>query len=97
MAQTMTTPTVRPFGKLPDGQEVSLFTLEAPGGWKATITNYGAILTSFCVPQKQGEPVDVVLGFESLDGLHDQRVLHAKRGFPMGPPFFMCVPFPPNS
>ena len=68
MAQTMTTPTVRPFGKLPDGQEVSLFTLEAPGGWKATITNYGAILTSFCVPQKQGEPVDVVLGFESLDG-----------------------------
>ena len=68
MAQTMTTPTVRPFGKLPDGQEVSLFTLEAPGGWKATITNYGAIVTSFCVPQKQGEPVDVVLGFESLDG-----------------------------
>ena len=71
MAQSMTPPTVHPFGKLHDGREASLFTLKVPGGWQTTITNYGAIVTSLCVPQQQGEPVDVVLGFESLDGYLD--------------------------
>jgi aldose 1-epimerase len=61
-------PTVRPFGRLPDGREAHLYTLEVPGGWKATITDFGAILTSLYVPGKDGKPVDVVLGFDSLDG-----------------------------
>jgi aldose 1-epimerase len=64
-------PSTRPFGKLPDGRDAHLYTLEVPGGWKATITDYGAILTSFLVPPREGvkgEPVDVVLGFDSLDG-----------------------------
>lgn len=65
-------PAVRPFGALADGREASLYTLEVPGGWKATITDYGAILTSFIVPpadgDKGGKPVDVVLGFDSLEG-----------------------------
>ncbi len=71
-ASPATIPTVRPFGKLPDGREASLYTLEVPGGWKATITDYGAILTSFIVPpaagDQAGKPVDVVLGFDSLAG-----------------------------
>ena len=61
-------PTSRPFGRLPDGREVHLYTLEVPGGWKATITDYGAILTSLQVPDKDGKLVDVVLGFDTLDG-----------------------------
>jgi galactose mutarotase-like enzyme len=61
-------PTVSPFGRLPDGGEAHLYTLEVPGGWKATITDFGAILTSLHVPGKDGKPVDVVLGFDSLDG-----------------------------
>jgi aldose 1-epimerase len=61
-------PTVSVFGKLPDGREAHLYTLEVPGGWKATITDFGAILTSLQVPGKEGKPVDVVLGFDSLDG-----------------------------
>jgi aldose 1-epimerase len=61
-------PTVSPFGRLPDGREAHLYTLEVPGGWKATITDFGAILTSLHVPGKDGKPVDVVLGFDSLDG-----------------------------
>jgi aldose 1-epimerase len=63
-------PSVRSFGRLPDGREASLYTLEVPGGWRATITDYGAILTSLHVPVR-GEPgksVDVVLGFDSLAG-----------------------------
>ncbi|MFM7135656.1 MAG: aldose epimerase family protein [Planctomycetota bacterium] len=65
-------PTSRPFGTLPDGREARLYTLQVPGGWKATITDYGAILTSFIVPPAAGDlagkPVDVVLGFDSLAG-----------------------------
>jgi aldose 1-epimerase len=38
-----------------------------PGGWKATVTDFGAILTSLQVPGRDGTPADVVLGFDSLD------------------------------
>ena len=64
----MHAPTVRPFGKLPDGRDAHLYVLETPGGWRATITDYGAILTSMTVPLGKDGPVDVVLGFDSLDG-----------------------------
>jgi aldose 1-epimerase len=67
----MHVPTVKAFGTLPDGRPAHLYTLEVPGGWKATITDYGAIVTSFLVPPKDGsagDPVDVVLGFDTLDG-----------------------------
>ena len=74
-AQSMHTllraPTQRPFGTLPDGRPVSLFTLEVPGGWRAEITDYGAILTGLHVPVgsgSDGRPVDVVLGCDTLAG-----------------------------
>lgn len=63
-----TIPTARSFGRLADGREAMLYTLTVPGGWQATITDYGGIVTSLLVPQADGEPVDVVLGFDSLDG-----------------------------
>lgn len=66
-----TAPTVQTFGKLPDGREARLYTLTVPGGWQATLTDYGAILTRFLVPPKPGtpgEPTDVVLGFDTLAG-----------------------------
>jgi len=71
VAQDPAMPTVTSFGGLPDGREARLFTLEVPGGWRATLTDYGATLTSFLVPPKpgtDGEPTDVVLGFDTLDG-----------------------------
>jgi aldose 1-epimerase len=70
-ATTASMPTTKPFGTLPDGRSAHLYTLEVPGGWKATITDYGAIVTSFLVPPKDGtvgDPVDVVLGFDTLAG-----------------------------
>jgi aldose 1-epimerase len=39
-----------------------------PGGWRAEITDYGAILTRLLVPAVAGPPVDVVLGFDDLAG-----------------------------
>ena len=64
----LSAPTATPFGRLSDGTKVTLFTLEVPGGWQATITNYGGIVTSFFVPQTNGPPIDIVLGFDSLSG-----------------------------
>jgi len=59
-----------PFGTLPDGRAATLYTLRVPGGWQATVTDYGAILTSFHVPSRDGGggPVDVALGFDSVAG-----------------------------
>ncbi len=63
-------PSVRSFGTLPGGREAHLYTLAVPGGWQATITDYGAILTSLHVPVRGevGKTIDVVLGFDSLEG-----------------------------
>ncbi len=69
MNPTFRPPTQRSFGSLADGTAVSLYTLEVPGGWRAEVTDYGAILTRLLVPAAgEGKPVDVVLGFDSLAG-----------------------------
>jgi aldose 1-epimerase len=68
MPASLHPPVARSFGSLPDGRAVSLYTLEVPGGWRAEITDYGAILRGFHVPVGKGAPTDVVLGFDTLDG-----------------------------
>src|SRR5207249_3192647 len=49
-----------------DGRKVELFTLENKNGIEAKITNYGGIIVSLKVPDKNGQFADVVLGFDSL-------------------------------
>lgn len=56
------------FGKTPDGQEVDLYTMTNTNGITAKITNYGAILVSLKVPDKNGKLADITLGFDTLDG-----------------------------
>ncbi len=55
------------FGKA-GGADILLFTLSNGSGMTATITNYGGILTSLRVPDKNGAVDNVVLGFRSLEG-----------------------------
>ena len=64
----MPTVSERPFGKLPDGTEARLFSLDNGRGLRATVTNYGAIVTSLVVPDRTGHGADVVLGYDSLEG-----------------------------
>jgi aldose 1-epimerase len=54
------------FGKLPDGQEVSRFTLTNKNGIEMQVINYGGIITSLKVPDKNGVMKDIVLGYDSL-------------------------------
>lgn len=55
------------FGKTPDGQEVKLYTLTNAGGLRAGVTEYGAILVSLEVPDRDGKLEDIALGFDDLD------------------------------
>lgn len=57
-----------PFGTTPDGQQVYLYTLANQQGVTVKITTYGAIVTSFITPDKQGNFGDVVAGFDELGG-----------------------------
>ncbi|QBG48763.1 galactose mutarotase [Verrucomicrobia bacterium S94] len=53
------------FGTTREGQEVTAFTLEH-GSVKARIMNYGATILSIECPDRDGNPADVVCGFDSL-------------------------------
>jgi aldose 1-epimerase len=59
--------TQKPFGTV-DGQDVQLYTLRNASGAETTITNYGGIVVSLLVPDRSGKLVDVVLGYDDLDG-----------------------------
>ncbi len=60
--------TKRNFGMDQQGREVTLYTLENQNGMKAEVTDLGAILVNLYVPDKNGRPDDVVLGFDSAAG-----------------------------
>jgi len=54
------------YGSTPDGQ-VGLYTISNNSGMVVAVTNYGAIITSIVVPDRDGKPTDVALGFDNLD------------------------------
>ena len=66
-AEANTKVTNQPFGNMPDGTSVEIYTLE-DGPYQVRITNYGGIVVSLKVPDRHGKPADVVLGFDDLDG-----------------------------
>jgi aldose 1-epimerase len=59
--------TSQPFGKMPDGTAVEIYTL-SDGPYQARIITYGGIVASLKAPDRSGKPADVVLGFDDLDG-----------------------------
>jgi aldose 1-epimerase len=56
------------FGRMPEGGDVFLYTLTNAKGLRARITNYGAIIVSLEVPDRNGKLDDVLLGFDDFDG-----------------------------
>ncbi|MBF0279357.1 MAG: galactose mutarotase [SAR324 cluster bacterium] len=54
------------YGKTPDGDSVFLFTLTNANKLEAKITNYGGILVSLMVPDREGKLEDIVLGFDTF-------------------------------
>jgi len=59
--------TSQPFGKMPDGTPVEIYTL-SDGIHEARIMTYGGVVVSLKAPDRKGKPADVVLGFDDVDG-----------------------------
>ena len=57
---------VHPFGNI-DSKQVFLYTLKNSNGISLKVTNYGGIITSLLVPNKNGIKENIVLGFDSLE------------------------------
>ncbi|WP_040547305.1 aldose epimerase family protein [Pedosphaera parvula] len=55
------------FGTMPDGSEVSLYTLKNSKGITCKITDYGGIITEMDVPDRAGNVADVVLGYDDFE------------------------------
>jgi len=67
IAEAKTKVTSQPFGKLPDGTPVEIYTL-SDGAFEAQIATYGGVVVSLMAPDRNGKTADVVLGFDDLDG-----------------------------
>ncbi|RPI03995.1 MAG: galactose mutarotase [Ignavibacteriae bacterium] len=61
------------FGTLPDNREVYQYTLTNKSGCTVTIINFGAIVTSLLMPDRNGVLENLVLNYDSLHGyVNDQ-------------------------
>ena len=49
-----------------NGKKTALFTLKNANGMEVCITNFGARVVSLVVPDKDGKPTDVVLGYDNI-------------------------------
>ncbi|MBT8188304.1 MAG: galactose mutarotase [Croceitalea sp.] len=56
-----------PFGRMPNNDRVDRYTLTNQNGMEVSILNYGGIITSLKVPNKNGTSENVVLGFNTLN------------------------------
>lgn len=74
-----------------DGKKTNLYTLTNANGMEVCITNFGGRIVSIMVPDKSGNMIDVVLGFDSIQdyinvpsdfgasiGRYANRIAHAK-------------------
>ncbi len=64
--------TRKSWGKLQDSVEVYIYTLTNKQGSIMKVSNYGGIITSLLIPDRNGNLVDVVLGYDSLQGYLNQ-------------------------
>lgn len=55
-----------PFGSLPDGRPTEKVTITNANGMVLGVSNYGGVITSIMVPDREGRLEDVTLGFDSV-------------------------------
>ncbi|MBQ7194764.1 MAG: galactose mutarotase, partial [Bacteroidales bacterium] len=55
-----------------DGKQTDLYTLRNKAGMEVCITNFGGHIVSIVVPDKNGVPTDVALGFDKIGGFKKQ-------------------------
>ena len=63
--------TKEPFGMTKDGTPVERFTL-TDGAYAASVLTYGGAIQSLIAPDRNGAPVDVALGFDTIEDYETQ-------------------------
>jgi len=58
--------TTETFGHTPSGREVKIISMSHGNADRIRVTEYGAKLVSLVIPDKNNNPIDVVLGYNSL-------------------------------
>ena len=58
----------KPYGVKPDGQAVTLYTMTNSSGASVSVIDFGGIVTSIIVPDRDGSMADVALGCANLEG-----------------------------
>ncbi len=58
----------REFGRTKSGEQAYLYELKNQKQMTVTVSDYGATIVSIFVPDRNGNPVDVVLGYEDVSG-----------------------------
>ena len=64
----MTEITKEPFGITREGRAVTRYTMRSAAGMLVRVLDYGCTIQSVIVPDRNGRPVDVVLGYDELTG-----------------------------
>lgn len=65
-ATTVSGLTPTQFDSVINGKKTALFTLKNNNGMEVCITNFGGRVVSLCVPDKDDNPTDVVLGYDNI-------------------------------
>ncbi|MBB5234547.1 aldose epimerase family protein [Deinococcus budaensis] len=60
------------WGRAPEGEDVQRCTLSLPGGLRAELSSYGAVLVRLLAPDREGRLEDVVLGHDTLEPYTDR-------------------------
>ncbi len=68
----MSSITSQKFGVLKDGREAYLYRITAQNGAFVEITNFGGAIKSICVPDKNGNLVDVCIGYDRFKAYERQ-------------------------
>ena len=55
------------FGCTKDGREVNAFEIRSVNGIQITVLDYGCTIQSIIVPDRHGDPIDVVLGYDDIE------------------------------
>ena len=66
--QQAATVTVAPFGRMPDGKAVEVYTLTNVRGMEVRAITYGAVIQAIRVPDRAGRLDDIALGYDSMQG-----------------------------
>ncbi len=61
-------PAAKPFGHMPDGNPVTLYSLTNKHGLVAEVSDLGATLVAMKIPDRNGQVADVLHGFDSAAG-----------------------------